>query len=193
MNQKKTLAAATLALVVLLGVSYVMYDKLGAQLSMGTPTLQETFSTRQETETAPVQAPDFTVLDWEGDKTVLSDFAGKPVIINFWASWCGPCKSEMADFNSAFQNWGEEVEFMMLNMTDGARETVDSAKAYVEGEGYLFPVYFDTKYSAAIAYGASALPTTYFIDAEGYAVARAVGPLDSQTLEKGIRLILPEG
>ena len=193
MNQKKTLLAASLALVVLLGISYVMYDKLGVQMSMGAPTLQETASTQHETQRDPVQAPDFTVLDWEGNEATLSERLGKPVILNFWASWCGPCKSEMADFDEAFQSWGEEVEFMMLNMTDGARETVDSAKAYVEQEDYSFPVYFDTQYSAAIAYGANALPTTYFIDAEGYAVARAVGPLDSETLEEGIKLILPEG
>ena len=192
MNQKKTLVLVLLALVLLLGVSRVMYDKLGANLSSGGISMQETSSTQTDTENEPVAAPDFTVLNWEGGEASLSDFQDKPVIINFWASWCGPCKSEMADFDAAYQKWGGEVEFMMINMTDGGRETVDSAKGYVEQEGFSFPVYFDTQYSAAIAYGASALPTTYFIDAEGYAIARAVGPLDTETLEKGIGMILPE-
>ena len=79
----------------------------------------------------------------------------------------------------------------MVNMTDGARETIDSAKDFIADSGYSLPVYFDTQYSAAIAYNVMSLPTTYFINADGVAVARASGAIDAETLEMGISMILP--
>ena len=114
---------------------------------------------------------------------------GKTIVLNFWASWCSPCKSEMPEFNEAWEELDGEVQFLMVNMTDGSRETVDTAKEYVEGQGFSFPVFFDTGSEAAMAYSAYSLPTTYFIDAEGYVVARAVGAIDRDTLQKGLDLI----
>ena len=128
-------------------------------------------------------------MDADGTEVKLSDYVGKPIVLNFWASWCSPCKSEMPEFNAAWEELDGEVQFLMVNMTDGSRETIDTAKEYVEGEGFTFPVLFDTNSEAAIAYGAYSLPTTYFIDAEGYLVARAVGAIDGETLQKGLDLI----
>ena len=139
-----------------------------------------------------MEAPDFTVVDADGTEVKLSDYVGKPIVLNFWASWCSPCKSEMPEFNAAWEELDGEVQFLMVNMTDGARETVESAREYVEGEGFTFPVLFDTKSEAAIAYSAYSLPTTYFIDAEGYVTARAVGAIDGETLQKGLDLIHPQ-
>ena len=74
---------------------------------------------------------------------------------------------------------------------DRDRETEDKAAAFVEEQGYAFPVFFDSDLSATQAYGAYSLPTTYFIDAEGYAVARAVGAINAETLQTGIDMIIP--
>lgn len=137
------------------------------------------------------QAPDFTVQDGEGNPVRLSDFVGKPVVLNFWASWCPPCKSEMPDFEEAFSQYGEDVHFLMVNLTDGSRETVETAKNYVEEKGYTFPVYYDTQSEAAMVYGIMAVPATFFIDAEGKPVARASGAIDKETLEKGLEMIWP--
>ena len=195
-----------LVLVVLIGGAYVLYGRLSAgagadNLSVQTPPSAQTpgetgapqdSAAPEETERPKVEAPDFTAVDADGTEVKLSDYVGKPIVLNFWASWCSPCKSEMPEFNEAWEELDGEVQFLMVNMTDGARETVESAREYVEGEGFTFPVLFDTKSEAAIAYSAYSLPTTYFIDAEGYVTARAVGAIDGETLQKGLDLIHPQ-
>lgn len=188
-----------LVLVVLIGGAYVLYGRLSADarpdnLSAQTPTETESQTPQgsdapAETEPSKVEAPDFTVENADGEEVKLSDYVGKPIVLNFWASWCSPCKSEMPEFNEAWEELDGEVQFLMVNMTDGSRETVDTAKEYVEGQGFSFPVFFDTGSEAAMAYSAYSLPTTYFIDAEGYVVARAVGAIDRDTLQKGLDLI----
>ncbi|MBQ4347432.1 MAG: TlpA family protein disulfide reductase, partial [Firmicutes bacterium] len=87
-------------------------------------------------------APDFTVYDSEGNAVMLSDFIGKPIVLNFWASWCGPCKMEMPEFNEAYAELGEDIQFLMVNVTTG-RETQESASAFIEENGYSFPVFYD--------------------------------------------------
>ncbi|MBR5473897.1 MAG: TlpA family protein disulfide reductase, partial [Lachnospiraceae bacterium] len=82
-----------------------------------------------------------------------------------------------------------EVHFLMINVTDGSRETVKTASDFIAEKGYSFPVFYDTQYDASMTYGAYSLPTTYFIDAEGNLVARAVGAINAETLQKGIDLI----
>lgn len=145
-------------------------------------------SSDSETE-EKVKAPDFKITDSEGNEVHLSDFVGKPVVLNFWASWCGPCKMEMPDFDEKYAELGDEIHFLMVNMTDGSRETVDAAKAFIEEQGYSFPVYFDTEMDAAITYSVNSIPTTYFIDAEGNAIAQAMGAIDAATLQTGIDMI----
>lgn len=134
-------------------------------------------------------APDFTVYDGDGNAVSLSDFIGKPTVVNFWASWCGPCQMEMPDFDEKYKELGEEIHFLMVNMTDGSQETLETAKAFVEDSGYSFPVYYDTDIDAAMTYGVSSIPSTFFIDAEGHAVAWAQGMIDAETLQKGIDMI----
>ena len=132
-------------------------------------------------------APDFSVLNKDGNTVKLSDFRGKPVVLNFWATWCPPCKQELPDFNQAAETYKDEVVFLMVNLTDGQRDTVASVKAFVADNGYTFPVYFDTAYSAANAYMVSSIPTTYFINAKGEAVNYKVGMMTAAELESGIK------
>ncbi len=146
----------------------------------------------QSDNTAIMEVPDFTVYDRDGNEVKLYDFAGKPIVLNFWASWCTPCKSEMPIFDNAYREYGEDVQFLMVNMTDGYQETLESALKYVDDSVYTFPVYYDTDSDAAATYGVTSLPTTYFLDEDGKPAAYAKSTLDKETLEKGIGMILPE-
>lgn len=94
-------------------------------------------------ETAPPEtedpnkntAPDFPVLDADGNIVRLSDMFGKPVVINFWATWCPPCKRELPDFYRLCREYGDRVVFMMVNLTDGRRDTVDGTKNLFRRKG----------------------------------------------------------
>jgi len=181
-------------LVVLLAAAGIAYKSLSADVEMDNLSTGETVSANvpEASEEAPAQelAPDFTVYDREGNAHSLSDFRGQPVIVNFWASWCGPCKSEMPDFEEKFREYGEEIQFLMVNLTDGHQETVESASSFVDGQGYTFPVYFDSDYSGAAAYAVNAVPATYFIDAEGVLVAYGKGAMSAEVLQKGIDMLI---
>ena len=167
-------------------------EKESAEDGQNTETTQESAETRKESEEQKQElsmAPTFSVVDAEGNKVHLTDFYGKPIVVNFWASWCGPCKSEMPDFEEAFQTYGDDVNFLMVNMTDGVRETTEVAKAYITSQGYTFPVYFDVEQNAAMTYGVTSIPSTYFIDKDGYAVAYAQGAINSEVLQTGLDMI----
>lgn len=129
--------------------------------------------------TAP--AADFTVQDWEGGQVSLSDYYGKPIVVNFWATWCGPCKSELPAFDNAYAEYQDEITFLMVNMTDGYSETVAGTKQFIEENGYSFPVYFDTSYEAYQAYGVTAIPMTLFIDANGMLITSQLGAMSEST------------
>lgn len=148
-----------------------------------------TSSEKDSNENAVKTVPDFTMTDASGEEVKLSDFFGKPVVLNFWASWCGPCKSEMPHFEDAYQKYGENINFVIVNLTDGARETKEKASEFIEEQGYTFPVYFDTNTEGAMTYGTYSIPVTYFIAADGTPVAQANGALDAATLEKGLDMI----
>ena len=198
MDKKRLLLLSSVALVAVLIVASVLYrqfsgtieqDNLAANrpaADSGNTQTSQNAGSQNEEKTFP---PDFTVLDASGKEVRLSDFRGKPTVVNFWASWCGPCKSEMPDFDAVYQRMGDDVHFLMVNMTDGSRETLDTAKAFVADSGYHFPVYYDTQYSAMTAYGVYYLPSTYFFDADGYAVAYATSAIDEETLLRGIAMI----
>ncbi|RCX08086.1 thiol-disulfide isomerase/thioredoxin [Anaerobacterium chartisolvens] len=154
-----------------------------------TQNTQEGSQTNQDAEKEEMKAPDFTVLDADGNSVNLSDLFGKPIVLNFWASWCPPCKSKMPEFNEVYEEVGEDITFMMVDLADGQRETKEKGAQYVKDQGFSFPVYFDTKQDAVSKYGIASIPTTIFIDKDGYIVTGAEGAIGVKTLQKGIDLI----
>lgn len=156
--------------------------------SATTPTAPD--SSPETGESTPFSAPDFTAYDREGNTVRLSDFLGKPVVLNFWASWCGPCKSEMPAFEEIYKEYGEKIHFVMINLTDGSRETMETATSFLDNQNYTFPVYYDKDANAALTYQVYGIPVTYFINAEGHLIAQGSSALDAETIKRGIEMIL---
>ena len=201
MNQKKSFSVLLIVLLVVLAGAMFAYrylsDKVtpdtgGSLLDRVTETA-DTVKTGIESSDAGdtaqsdvFPAMDFIVYDIDRNPVKLSDFFGKPILINFWATWCPPCKSELPDFDRVYADYGEDVVFMMVNMTDGSRDTVESASAFTADNGYSFPVYYDCDLNAAYTYGASSIPMTVLIGADGNIVGGQVGVLT----EEQLRIIL---
>ena len=141
----------------------------------------------EEREEVPT-TPDFTVYDGDGNPVSLSEMSGTPVVLNFWASWCPPCKAELPDFDEACRN-NPEVRFMMINLTDGGQETRETARTFIDEYGYGFPVYFDEDTDAADTYGVTAIPTTVFIGKDGTISSIYVGKMSAQALEEELSKI----
>lgn len=191
MNKNLKLIILALVFIVLLVGAALLYNTLSGSVGTQQLATQPTLSDPTEGDTKPARnpAPNVELTDWNGNTCQLSDFIGKPVILNFWASWCTPCKSEMPEFDAAYQEYGDEIHFLMVNCTTSSRETKASAVALITQEGYRFPVYFDTTGEASSIYGAYSIPLTYFINADGELVAYAQGAIDAETLQTGINMI----
>lgn len=205
MNNKKTFLIIV-AFVVLLSGASLLYNYMSDKVKPNQFVVNESNSTNQSQESSDSSngeesntgageeqsanpAPDFAVTDKNGNEHKLSDYIGKPIVLNFWASWCGPCKSEMPDFDEVYKEYQGAIEFLMVNLTDGSRETVKTASDYISDKGYSFPVYFDTMSEAAMTYRVYSVPTTYFIDENGNLIAQAQGAIDKETLLRGIGMI----
>lgn len=183
MNRKLTVLLLALVLMLVLALAMTSYQKLSAGYSPA-PMVQT--ASPEKTETVA----DFTVLDDEGREVSLSDYFGKPIVVNFWATWCGPCKAELPYFDALCAEYGDSIQFLMVNLTDGGRDTVEKVRDFISEQAYSFPVFFDTEYDAAGAYSVVSIPKTVFINADGSAAAEHIGAMDEDTLRKYIESIV---
>ena len=125
-----------------------------------------------------VQAPDFTGELIDGTSITLSELQGKPVIINFWATWCGPCVKEMPAFERLKDDFGDKIGIIAVNCGDDA----GTVKDFVEENGYTFPVVLDEEYSISMLYPTNSIPYTVVLDAEGKVTHISTGALDADTM-----------
>ncbi|MDR2035898.1 MAG: TlpA family protein disulfide reductase [Coriobacteriales bacterium] len=208
MHQKTKLIVALVVFLVVIAGASIAYNVLsgpaadqGAVGNRDAVGGEETAATQSDTDSldagAPQQgssanrqpAPDFAMLDSQGTTVKLSDLRGQPVVLNFWASWCPPCREEMPEFEQLYQEYGTQVQFVMLNATDGQRDTVQSAAQFINEAGFSFPVYFDDNREGARAFSVNAIPVTVFIDRDGYVAAQQIGMISKKDLLAGIALI----
>jgi peroxiredoxin len=141
-------------------------------------------------QTVGSPAPDFTIKTLAGDTVVLSRYRGRPVMVNFWASWCTPCRSEMHDFATAYESHTtERLAVLAINMTD--QERMKDVRRFANDLHIPFPILLDEKGKLRERYALLGIPTSVFIDTLG--VVRMVhrGPISSDALQHGLSLILP--
>ena len=194
-NIVKWLIIAVLLVGILAGAT-ALYNKYSSEFDnsnlVDNETTESTEADISETESQTENynaAPDFTVTDYEGNEVKLSDYKGKPVVLNFWTTWCYYCMVEMPDFNEAYKEY-PDVQFLMVNATGGNGETVESAKAYIEQEQYDFDVFFDTLHRNAVrTYSVTSYPQTLFIDKNGNIVSHRMGMLTREALVQEIEKI----
>ena len=191
MKQKRTLVILLLVIVLLLGGGTFAYRTLSRLTEPTVPYAPSAQSDLTGEAQENAAAPDFTVYNADGSTVALSEKQGKPVFINFWATWCPPCRSELADINKAYETYGDRIEFMMVDLTDGYNgEDQPTVEAFVAENGYTFPVYFDLDSSAAMAYGVRSIPTTVLVAADGTLLHTQMGAMSESQIEQLMQSLL---
>ena len=169
----------TVILIAVLIGAFFAYQNLSANIGEITKAT-ESDSTTRSAEAAT--AADFKAVDTGGNDVKLSDYFGKPCVVNFWATWCGYCVREMPAFESAYKKYGNDINILMVNLTDGDRETLKGANDFLEENAFTFPVLFDTYGEALSAYEAYTIPVTVFIRADGTVFEKNIGALGENEL-----------
>lgn len=129
-------------------------------------------------------APDFQLQSLDGKELKLSDLKGKKVILNFWASWCPPCKAEMPHFQKFYlDHMNENIEIIAINLTTQEDSKTDIVE-FVDDYGLTFPVLLDFNGVLGKTYQAITIPTSYMIDSQGFIRKKIVGPMNQELLEQ---------
>ncbi|TYQ15287.1 UNVERIFIED_CONTAM: peroxiredoxin [Acetivibrio alkalicellulosi] len=177
----------TASLVLLIGASYIIYNNMDVSSEIRDIDYGQSQESEENKSNASnrMMAPDFTLTDFEGNETSLSDYRGKIVILNFWASWCPPCIAEMPDFDDANKELlqGDDAVILTVNLTNGFRgETEKTAKDFIDRNNFTLPVLLDKEGVAAQKYSVRSIPTTYIIDREGKIITYHIGQIDKKTI-----------
>jgi cytochrome c biogenesis protein CcmG, thiol:disulfide interchange protein DsbE len=135
-------------------------------------------------------APEFALTDLEGNALRLSDLAGRPVIVNFWASWCPPCVEEFPLLGSALERHASD-DLVVIGIV--SRDRSEAARPFMSRMGASWPAAMDHGGTVAASYGTFGLPETFFINRDGVVVARQAGPLTAADLERKLALALEGG
>lgn len=122
-----------------------------------------------------------------GKSIVSSQFAGKPVFINFWASWCPPCQAETPDLVQAYKQFGQQIQFVGINAT--AQDTQSNAESFIQHYNIPYPVLFDTTNQVVNEFNVNGFPTSIFVNKEGVIVARVDGAITPEVLRSDLRKI----
>src|SRR5574344_1179350 len=125
-------------------------------------------------------APDFTVEMLDGSQVQLSSLRGKPVFLNFWATWCPPCVGEMPHFQALYPKYKDKINFLAVSI-DAEKGTVEK---FVAAKGFNFPIAHDGKKNVAGLYSIEAIPTSLMLDKDGKVIAYHLGGMSAADLQK---------
>jgi thiol-disulfide isomerase/thioredoxin len=191
---------AAVALAVVLVLAFVGYRVLAPNQGETQPAAQSTqpADVSQHTQGQPQQQSqkealkladyDATVYTADGQPKKMTEIAaGKPMVINFWATWCPYCVQEMPDFQGIFHDYGEKISFAFVDSTDGRRETKEGAQAWLAENGLDdLPAYYDTDLDATATFGASSLPSTVVVSANGEILMAKPGRINDASMRSAL-------
>lgn len=182
MKQRNTLAIVIIVLMAVVAIAYTAYQQLSPDQQV--PASNQQAQVAGTAQQAPALAEaDFTVKDAQGADVSLSQISsGKPVLVNIWATWCPYCVDEMGELDELYEQYGDKVEFAVVDAVDGSRETTQDGAAYIEASGFSFPVYYDEQRDAVDKLGITAYPTTYIFDSNGTAAYAMPGRFTKETI-----------
>ena len=141
-----------------------------------------------QSQNEAIQAPDFKLSLLNGGETSLSDFSGKPVMLNFWATWCPPCREEMPYLQQIHEQRSADVVVLTVNMA----ENPGDVEEFIREFGLSFPVLLDSNGDVAQQYGVRAIPTTFFIDKSGILQGVKIGAFRNiAEIESELEKIIP--
>lgn len=134
-------------------------------------------------------APDFNLPNLDGDYTSLNSYRGKPVLLNFWATWCGPCRMEMPFLQEIYDEWTDKG---LVLLTVNLGESTNVARNFMQENGFTMPVLLDSSRVLLNRYQITGIPTTFFIDKDGIIREGRIGSFPSkETIEQSLTKIMP--
>ncbi|WP_020061956.1 redoxin domain-containing protein [Bacillus sp. 123MFChir2] len=179
--------------VVLLGLAgYAIYQQFGKEkVEVADNQEQSTVDEKEVIAQNGIEigkvAPDFELSKLDGTKVKLSDLKGKKVILNFWATWCGPCQREMSDMQEFYNQYQKDVEILAVNYTASeGSEGQEKVRKFAEEKGVTFPILLDTDIKVTTTYKVITIPTSYFVDTKGVIQDKFIGPMTVQEMEKRV-------
>lgn len=140
----------------------------------------------EEPEREKIMAPDFTLYNKAGDAVSLSDYRGKIVFLNFFATWCGYCEEEMPDFQAASEKYGDEVVFLIVDAFTTEQISKEEVFEWYESRGFTMEMVIDEEGILSNDYPIQGYPTTFFIDPEGYVIAYYPGLMSEEIIDQVI-------
>ena len=187
---------AILAIILIGMISWTLYETMSTEESSPSETTDisgntqsggnnntaENYTPPPEEEVGLTQgdyAPDFELALLNGEKAKLSDFRGQKIMLNFWATWCPPCRAEMPDMQEVFEE--NEIMILAVNLTE-TEPGINNVESFVEDFGLTFPIMLDEDIEVANLYQIQPIPTSFMIDSEGRIQSIAMGPMNKDMM-----------
>jgi len=188
-SRRKHQPPAFIYAMVMIGTGFIV---LGIMLffmlrsSSASPQTDEYSTTPAKVE---YPAPQLNLTDLNGNPVALTDFPGKVVLVNMWATWCPPCKAEMPTLEAFYEKYRNDG-FIIVGINDG--ETHDLVQPFVQEHGLTFPIWLDEQYASEKAFNTVNLPSSYVIDRQGTVRLMWIGAISARVLEKYVPDVIKE-